>query len=54
MAHDEGLVGAFIETPETGDFEHLPAARRCTARLMEILPLLFRCSTIFFGGLSSE
>ena len=27
MAHDEGLVGAFIEAPETGDFEHLLAAR---------------------------
>jgi hypothetical protein len=27
MAQDEGLVGAFIEAPETGDFEHLLAAR---------------------------
>jgi hypothetical protein len=27
MAHDEGLVSAFIEAPETGDFEHLLAAR---------------------------
>lgn len=27
MAHDEGLVRAFIEAPETGDFEHLLAAR---------------------------
>jgi hypothetical protein len=27
MAQEEGLVGAFIEAPETGDFEHLLAAR---------------------------
>jgi AAA ATPase domain len=27
MAQDEGLVTAFIEAPETGDFEHLLAAR---------------------------
>lgn len=27
MAQDEGLVGTFIEAPETGDFEHLLAAR---------------------------
>lgn len=27
MAQDEGLVRAFIEAPETGDFEHLLAAR---------------------------
>jgi hypothetical protein len=27
MAQDEGLVGAFIEAPETGDFEHLLAVR---------------------------
>lgn len=27
MAKDEGLVSAFIEAPETGDFEHLLAAR---------------------------
>lgn len=27
MAHDEGLVSAFIEAPESGDFEHLLAAR---------------------------
>ena len=27
MAQDEGLVSAFIEAPETGDFEHLLAAR---------------------------
>ena len=27
MGQDEGLVGAFIEAPETGDFEHLLAAR---------------------------
>jgi len=27
MAQEEGMVGAFIEAPETGDFEHLLAAR---------------------------
>jgi len=27
MAQEENLVGAFIEAPETGDFEHLLAAR---------------------------
>jgi hypothetical protein len=27
MAQEEGLVSAFIEAPETGDFEHLLAAR---------------------------
>lgn len=27
MAQDEGFVSAFIEAPETGDFEHLLAAR---------------------------
>jgi AAA ATPase domain len=27
MGQDENLVGAFIEAPETGDFEHLLAAR---------------------------
>lgn len=27
MAQDEGMVSAFIEAPETGDFEHLLAAR---------------------------
>jgi hypothetical protein len=27
MAQEEGFVGAFIEAPETGDFEHLLAAR---------------------------
>jgi AAA ATPase domain len=27
MAHDEGLFSAFIEAPETGDFEHLLATR---------------------------
>jgi AAA domain-containing protein len=27
MGQDEGLVGAFIEAPETGDFEHLLVAR---------------------------
>jgi AAA ATPase domain len=27
LAQDEGLVGAFIEAPETGDFEHLLAVR---------------------------
>ena len=27
MAQDEGLAAAFIEAPETGDFEHLLAAR---------------------------